>query len=132
MYYGSLEGGNGVVVMVNSDNFDVISEVMRSIGSVYGWKEFNNAVTKKLADVPVDTLKQYTGTYKFQHITLVVEVKDANLILKQGQENMRMYFTSGKDFVITETRVEAGFEKGEKGFDMVVRQNGREMRFLKQ
>lgn len=132
VYYGSLEGGNGVVIMVNSDNFAVITEVMRSIGSTYGWKELNNAVTKKLADVPEDTLKQYTGTYKFQHITLVVEEKDANLILKQGQENMRIYFTSGRDFVITETPVEASFEKGEKGFDMVVRQNGQITRFLKQ
>lgn len=132
VYYGSLEGGNGVVVMVNSDNFEVISEVMRSIGSVYGWKEFNNAVSKKLADVPADTLKQYTGTYKFGNITLVVAEKENNMILTQGQQNMRMYFTSGKDFVITETRVEAGFEKGEKGFDMVVRQNGQVTRFLKQ
>lgn len=132
VYYGSLEGGNGVVIMVNSDNFDVISEVMRSIGIVYGWDEFNNAVTKKLADVPADTLKQYAGTYKFQHITLVVGEKDKNMFVTQNGKPMRMYFTSSKDFVITETRLNASFVKGEKGFDLFIKQNGQEIRFLKQ
>jgi CubicO group peptidase (beta-lactamase class C family) len=34
-YYGSLEGGNGVVVMVNSDNGGILQEVVNSVAIVY-------------------------------------------------------------------------------------------------
>lgn len=128
VYYGSLEGGNGVVVMVNSDNFDLISEVMRSIGSTYGWNEFSRSIVKTRAEVPADTLKQYTGTYKWQHITLAIAQKGTDLYLTQDDRTARMYFTSSKDFVITDVRAEASFDKG----DLVIKQNGQEIRLLKQ
>jgi CubicO group peptidase (beta-lactamase class C family) len=38
-YFGSLENGNGVVVMVNSNNGEIMQEVIRSVASVYGWKD---------------------------------------------------------------------------------------------
>jgi len=33
-YYGSLEGGNGVVVMINSNNAAIINEIVNSVGKV--------------------------------------------------------------------------------------------------
>ena len=36
-YMGSLEGGNGIVIMVNSDQGAIIPEIMNSIIRVYGW-----------------------------------------------------------------------------------------------
>jgi CubicO group peptidase (beta-lactamase class C family) len=45
--YGSLEGGNGVVIMVNGDNFQIISEVLNSVAQVYGWKDFFKPEFKK-------------------------------------------------------------------------------------
>ncbi|MDO1500945.1 serine hydrolase domain-containing protein [Winogradskyella maritima] len=36
-YYASLEDGNGVVVMVNSENYDIITEIFRSVVKVYEW-----------------------------------------------------------------------------------------------
>lgn len=36
-YYGSLEGGSGVVVMVNSDNGEILQELINSVALVYGW-----------------------------------------------------------------------------------------------
>ena len=36
-YYGSLEGGSGVVVMVNSDNGAILQELINSVSLVYGW-----------------------------------------------------------------------------------------------
>jgi len=36
-YYGSLEGGSGVVVMVNSDNGEILQELINSVGLVYHW-----------------------------------------------------------------------------------------------
>lgn len=37
-YYGSVDGGEGVVVMVNSDNGGILNEVVKAVAKVYGWK----------------------------------------------------------------------------------------------
>jgi CubicO group peptidase (beta-lactamase class C family) len=42
-YYGSMEGGNGVVVMTNTDNTAILNEIIKSVATVYGWKGFVNA-----------------------------------------------------------------------------------------
>lgn len=36
-YYGSLEGGNGVVIMVNSDNGQIVQELINSVVLIYQW-----------------------------------------------------------------------------------------------
>jgi CubicO group peptidase (beta-lactamase class C family) len=41
-YYGSMEGGNGVVVMANTDNTAILDEIINSVATVYGWKGFVN------------------------------------------------------------------------------------------
>ena len=37
-YMGSLSGGDGLVIMVNSDNGAIIPEIMNSVSRVYHWK----------------------------------------------------------------------------------------------
>ena len=37
-YIGSLNGGDGLVIMVNSDNGDIIPEIINSISRVYHWR----------------------------------------------------------------------------------------------
>jgi CubicO group peptidase (beta-lactamase class C family) len=39
-YVGSIAGGDGVVVMVNSDNGNILQEVINSVAAVYNWKDF--------------------------------------------------------------------------------------------
>ena len=38
VYFGSMEGGDGVAVMVNSDNGGILNEVLAGVAMVYGWK----------------------------------------------------------------------------------------------
>lgn len=40
VYFGSLKSGDGVVVMVNSDNGGILNEVVAGVATVYGWKGF--------------------------------------------------------------------------------------------
>ncbi len=40
LYFGSVEGGDGFVAFVNSDDGDIIIELLNSVASVYGWKGF--------------------------------------------------------------------------------------------
>ncbi len=40
LYFGSVEGGDGLVIFVNSDDGDIIIELLNSVAAVYGWKGF--------------------------------------------------------------------------------------------
>jgi CubicO group peptidase (beta-lactamase class C family) len=63
-YFGDLENGNGIVVMVNSDNGDILNEVINSVATVYGWKDFYKPVEKKIVNVQPELLKNYIGKYE--------------------------------------------------------------------
>ncbi len=38
LFYGSIEGGNGIMYIVNLDDGDIILELLNSVASVYNWK----------------------------------------------------------------------------------------------
>jgi CubicO group peptidase (beta-lactamase class C family) len=126
-YYGSLEGGNGVIVMVNSDNGGIIPEIINSVATVYNWTGFTNHVSKKIVPVDNDTLAKYTGTYTLEGITLKVTQKDNALYLSQDDSDpVRMYFTSNRDFFIMEVNAESQFQKNDDGVvDTIVINQGR-------
>lgn len=37
IYIGSTKGGNGIVLMINSENFDISKEIIATVFDVYGW-----------------------------------------------------------------------------------------------
>jgi hypothetical protein len=127
-YYGSLEGGNGVVVMVNSDNGNIIPEIINSVATVYNWTGFITQVSKQIVPVHADTLSKYTGTYTLEGITLTITQKDNALYLRQNDsEPVKMYFTSNRDFFIMEVNAESQFQKNDDGIvdTIVINQGGR-------
>lgn len=40
LFYGSVEDGNGIIAFVNSDNGDIIIELLNRVATVYQWKGF--------------------------------------------------------------------------------------------
>lgn len=131
VYYGSLEGGNGFVIMVNSDNFDIIDEVSRSIAITYGWNDFYKPATRKTVQVPADTLQQYVGKYANNNNTMDVTRQGENLYISMnGERAMQMYFTSSSGFVVMDKPGDLRFDRTGKGFDLVLK-HGREIRFTR-
>jgi CubicO group peptidase (beta-lactamase class C family) len=116
-YFGSLENGNGVAVMVNSDDGRIIPEIINSVAIAYQWPGFYKADIRKLANVPVDTLAAYTGRYVlFARDTVTVKLEGAQLYLSQnGSPFVRMYFTTPNSFFIKEEPGNVTFEKDKKG-----------------
>jgi hypothetical protein len=47
-YFGSMDGGNGVIVMINSENGAIVQEIINSVANVYKWKDFYKPILKKL------------------------------------------------------------------------------------
>lgn len=130
VYYGSTQGGNGFVVMVNSDNFDIIDEVTNSIALTYGWeKDFYNPVKVTSAPLPADSAKQYIGQFKFRNINLEVKENNGKMYISQnGGKPMLMHYTTNNNFVVYEARGTIGAANG----DLLITQFGRQLVFKRE
>lgn len=103
--YGSLSGGNGIVVMINADDFSIINEVMNSVATVYNWKDFYNPVFKKLYVLPKDSLSNYVGKYLLGNDTLSIAVCGENLCIRQNgrpADGYTMIFSTATEFSVQE------------------------------
>ena len=115
LYYGSVEGGNGIVVFVNSDDGNIILELLSSVASVYNWKGFDKPLQIKTIDIPEPIYKKYTGLYVYDgKIAEIRKEKDGLYFWTEGQ-NSKMYFTTEKDFVNMEFPSEKSFLTDKNG-----------------
>ena len=134
-YYGSIENGNGVVVMANTYNTRIFDEIINSIASVYNWKGFYAPKIKKIVTVNNEILKSYVGKYKLNNDTLIVTLENKNLMIRFNQnEKYKAWFTSDSDFFIIEAMgAEQKFTSDSKnkvaGFH--INSNGYEMNAVK-
>ncbi|HTE23700.1 serine hydrolase [Flavitalea sp.] len=126
-YFGDIENGNGVVVMVNSDNGAILNEIINSVATVYGWKDFYNPVLKKLTSVGNDALKTYIGKYEMNpgfNITISLESNQ----LKAGATNQPtfdIYPEAENTFFVKLFDAKLEFLKtGDKVDRLVLHQNG--------
>lgn len=116
-YYGSLEGGNGVVVMVNSDNGGVIQELINSVAKVYGFKGLFHANVKKIVPVPADVLKTYTGKFFIgPPRTLIITEANGKLYAEaSGEAKRELYPQSLNRFFLKDLPYELEFNKDTDG-----------------
>ncbi|MDN3550129.1 serine hydrolase [Mucilaginibacter aquaedulcis] len=116
-YYGSLEGGNGVVVMVNSDRDDIIKEVINSVAKVYGFKGLYRSNIKTLVVVPEAVLQTYVGKYAITPtVTVTITYEDGKLMGQPtGQPKLSLYPESQTKFFLKEVPVQVEFSKNTEG-----------------
>lgn len=103
--YGSMQGGNGVVIMINGENFSVINELLNSVAIVYDWKGFYNPTFKKMITFPKDSLQQYIGSYKIMNDTLTISFCGEELCIQQNGQppvGYKIIFTDNNSFSIAE------------------------------
>ncbi|HEX8332089.1 MAG TPA: serine hydrolase domain-containing protein [Segetibacter sp.] len=100
-YYGSLEGGNGVVVMANTYNTAILNEIINSVASVYDWKGFYVPTQKKVVHVDDTILNTYLGNYKL-NATISFVKEGGGLINILNGRKMNVHFTSDTDYFIIE------------------------------
>jgi len=134
-YYGSMENGNGVVVMANTDNGSLLSEIVNSLASVYNWKDFYTPKIKKVVTVNNEILKSYVGNYKLHRNTLNVTLEKEGLVITlNSKTKYKIYFTSNTDFFMlemvgSEQRFTKDKDKKVNGFE--INDNGYKMQAVK-
>ncbi|WP_210489145.1 serine hydrolase domain-containing protein [Rufibacter aurantiacus] len=120
-YFGSMEGGNGVVVLVNSDNTRFAQEVINSVATVYGWKGFAPFSQKTAIALSEEELSKFVGKYQFKgnpedYVSVVL--KKGALYLKDPQNGTEweILFSSPTDSYMREARwVDQVFSKDNTG-----------------
>jgi CubicO group peptidase (beta-lactamase class C family) len=116
-YFGSLEGGDGVVVMVNSENpRGLVDDVVNTISRIYQWKGSSEVITKKEVKLSDSIMKKYLGVYTAMPNTFthIVKKEDGYFQYSDGNYN-RMYFISDTVFFIKEADNEKHFIKDANG-----------------
>jgi CubicO group peptidase (beta-lactamase class C family) len=127
-YFGSLEGGEGVVVMVNSDNGDILQEIINSVAKVYEMKGLSRTKVRKTIAVNTGVLETYTGKYQLNPNLILTVTRSGDQLFVQAthQPQVLLYPEAQNKFFLTVVDAELEFVKDEK--DQVVKvklfQNG--------
>jgi CubicO group peptidase (beta-lactamase class C family) len=103
--YGSLTGGNGVVIMINSDNFSIIGELLNSVATVYNWKEFFKPVYKTTVMLSKEQKQLFTGTFQLGNDTLTIKFCGEDLCITQSgqpEPGFKLMFTDTDTFTLAE------------------------------
>ena len=115
-YKGSFKNGDGVVVMVNSDNGSILNEVINSVAKVYEWKDYYKPMVKKLVTVPDPLLDAYAGDYLINGDTITISRKGSqSLFTVNRREVYKIYFSSPEEFFAKEITILFSFEKDATG-----------------
>ncbi|CAM3974591.1 serine hydrolase [Flavobacterium sinopsychrotolerans] len=120
-YIGTLEGGNGVVVMTNTYNTDLFDEIIRSVALTYDWKNAYTPDVKKEIYIKEEDLKSYIGKYGSGDFiwSIIKKEKDIYLSINDNQYwgtcMWKIHFTNENNFFITEKNSEFLFVKDSMG-----------------
>ncbi len=115
-FYGSLEGGNGVVIFLNSDDGTLISEVINSVAKAYQWKNFyHEPLRKKSINMSDKLLKSYEGLYLYDQTWSAIGKKDNKYHFYTNGRYVNMYFSTPTCFFNEEFPAVKTFLKDNKG-----------------
>jgi hypothetical protein len=104
-YYGCRDSGEGVAIMINSENWAIIDEILNSVATVYGWKDFYLPETKTVVDVSEEQVMKYIGKYQMGLRKLEIAPDIYGLSIKsEGETPWNLYFTSDSDFFVKESK----------------------------
>jgi CubicO group peptidase (beta-lactamase class C family) len=116
-YYGSLEGGDGVIAMVNSDNGDIMNEIVNSVAKVYGFKGLDRSHVRKIVTVDTAVLDNYTGKYELRPNFILTITREGDHLYGDpaGEGKFEAFAESQNKFFLKIAPIELEFIKDTKG-----------------
>jgi hypothetical protein len=115
-YVGSLDKGEGVVIMTNSDNGAILEEIVNSVAVVYGWKDYYQPVVKNVVDVSESVLEKYVGKYEVSGNTIIIKKNGKDLLISAfGDQFWKICFTSDSGFFIKQYKADFCFQTDARG-----------------
>lgn len=120
-YIGTLEGGNGVVVMTNTYNTALFDEIIRSVSLTYDWKNAYTPDIKKEIHMKGEDLQPYLGKYGSGDFIWSIIKKENDIYLSINDNQYwgtcmwKIHFTNENNFFITEKNSEFLFVRDTLG-----------------
>jgi CubicO group peptidase (beta-lactamase class C family) len=117
-YYGCLDDGDGVAVMINDDVAGaLIQELVNSVAAVYQWDGFYQPKHPSIIQLSPDSLTRYAGVYAAPNrdtVSISLQGDQLYYVSRYMTANHpeRIYFTSPVDFFIYEEGWFAYFKNG--------------------
>jgi CubicO group peptidase (beta-lactamase class C family) len=117
-FVGSLQDGNGVVVMINNDDaMGLVKEVMRSVAKTYKWK---NYFPDEIKPIPMTDkqLDRYVGRYKKDDDEVITFTREENHLLQKGVNwkiGVTVYPVGENTFAFTDYTLRGRFALDEHG-----------------
>jgi CubicO group peptidase (beta-lactamase class C family) len=108
--------GYGVAVMVNSDNGQIIREIIRAVAREYGWEEFMPAPVEPFALAP-EALDAYAGRFRVNPDRALTVTKEAGRLYAEPTETPKFELVpiSETEFVRRDQNVRYTFVKNAEG-----------------
>ncbi len=108
IFYGSFEEGKGIAVFINSENSDILKEIINSVIEVYDWKGFNKKEKIETVVLPDSFREMYIGEYEAtdetgKKLKIEIYVKNSTYFYITNNQERNMYFTSATEFVNNES-----------------------------
>lgn len=128
--WGSLQGGDGVVIMTNGENTAILDELNNSVAQVYGWKGFYKPQFRKTIKLSAAEMDGLVGGYKLQTDTLYISKCGEGLCIResaQPEPGFALLFTGTDEIRIKEVPSALfKFFRNEQGIveSLELRQNG--------
>jgi CubicO group peptidase (beta-lactamase class C family) len=94
------QGGDGAVVMTNSDNGDaLIREILRTIAHEYGWPDFAPPL-RTIAPIDPKSFDPYVGSYRFPSGAIATFWRDGDHIRSRlwGQRTLEIFPSSDHEY----------------------------------
>ena len=121
----SRDKGYGVAVMANSDNGQILREVIRGVAREYGWDEFIPAPYELVA-IDSSKLSEYVGRYQVNSDRVVsIKLEDGKLIAyPTGERKFEMLPISETTFVRRDAPMKFTFVRSATGGSVAGNGNG--------
>ena len=128
IYIGGIENGKGVVIMTNSDNPQILYEIVTSVATVYDWEGYDLPEIKELYPISDDQLNEYVGEYSInEQIKINIATGDKVLMLTlPGRPAFEIYPESKDKFypILLPGQVEFVRNDQNKIVKLIVHANG--------
>ena len=105
--------GYGMVVMINSDAFDLILEILRAIANEYEWEDYLPE-PYTIVPVPAEKLQRYAGRYLLNDDNVIsVNWENGHLRAERsGQEPTEIFPIAENEFISKQENMKLEFLKG--------------------
>jgi CubicO group peptidase (beta-lactamase class C family) len=100
LYIGSLDGVDGAVIMLNSSNAGIITELINSIATTFNWQNFVDYKYQIAISPKQELINQYIGNYKLtsskREFTFTITQNNNQLFIQNTNDGTseKLFFSS--------------------------------------